>query len=323
MPTLAPFLTSLNTPATAGSDALFASGARVVPHDNVERMFGNAAAIDVAVAPSVEEFTERYVRCERPVVVRGGIGDWAPSYKWTPEYLKATYGTRRVKIIVPKNGEYVLYAERLNLGVDPEVSFAEAIDRIFAPATADEKCRLDQFPLDKWQDLHEESQPPRYVGQSVVAKNMWMGSTGSVTKAHYDLEDNINVQLRGRKEIILFPSTQLGELYPRNAWDYMSNFSRVDIEAPDLSRYPRFSRATPYRATLEPGDFIYIPIYWWHQFYTLEASFNVNFWWQARPKQALRRQGVRYWPRMAKDGYLHRHISQQVRGASKSLFARE
>lgn len=286
-------------------------------------MFGSAVAVDVAVAPSVEEFTELYVHREWPVVVRGGIGDWGPCYKWTPEYLKATCGARRVKIIVPTNGEFVLYAERLKLGINPEVSFAEAIDRIFASANASQPCRIDQFPLDNWEVLHEDSPPPRYVRQRVIAKNMWMGSSGSVTKAHYDMEDNINVQLLGRKEIILYPSTQLGELYPRNAWNYMSNFSRVDIEAPDLSHYPRFRGATAFRATLEPGDFIYIPIYWWHQFYTLEASLNVNFWWQARLSQALRRQGVRYWPRMAKDGYLHRHIAQQVVGASRSLFARE
>ena len=148
-----------------------------------------------------------------------------------------------------------------------------------------------------------------------------MGSTGNVTKIHYDMEDNINVQLRGRKEIILFPSTQLDELYPRSAWNYMSNFSRVEIATPDLSRYPRFSRATPLRAVLEPGDFIYIPIYWWHEFHTLEASLNVNFFWQARAGQALRRHGVRFWPRMVRDRYLHRYIVRTVRHSIKSLVA--
>ena len=69
---------------------------------------------------------------------------------------------------------------------------------------------------------------------------------------------------------------------------------------------------TPFRAILEPGDFIYIPIYWWHQFRTLEASLNVNFWWQARIDQALRRHGLHYWPRMARDRYLHWTIWRTV-----------
>jgi hypothetical protein len=285
-------------------------------------MFENAEPVEVALTPGVEEFAERYVHQERPVVVRGGVRDWPPSYKWTPEYLKAMSGARRVKIGVSTNGDYIAYAERLNLGAEPEIAFAKAIDGIFAPANAEQKCRIHQEPLDKWGALHEESPPIPYVLRRVIAKNIWMGSAGNVTKAHYDTEDNINVQLRGRKEIILFPSTQLDELYPRSAWEYMSNFSRVDIATPDLSRFPLFSRATPLRAILEPGDFIYIPIYWWHQFHTLEASINVNFWWQARAGQALRRHGVRYWPRMAKDGYLHRHILQTVRGIGESLVAR-
>ncbi|MGO9930495.1 MAG: cupin-like domain-containing protein [Steroidobacteraceae bacterium] len=285
-------------------------------------MFENAAPVDVVLAPSVEEFAERYVRCERPVIVRGGVKDWPPSYKWTPEYLKAMYGQRGVKIGVSTSGDYLDYAERLKVGVEPEVAFAQAIDGIFAPANAEQKCRIHQVSLDTWGTLDEESAPIRYVLRKVIAKNIWMGSTGNVTKTHYDMEDNINVQLRGRKEIILFPSTQLDELYPRSAWDYRSNFSRVEIEKPDLSRYPRFSRATPLRAILEPGDFIYIPIYWWHQFSTLEASLNVNFFWQARPGQALRRHGVRYWPRMARDGYLHNHIARTVRDSIESLVAR-
>jgi len=290
--------------------------------DNISRMFEDAAPIDVAVAPSVEEFAERYVRRERPVIVRGAVKDWPPSKKWTPEYLKAMYGARSLEIGVSTNGDYLDYAERLKIGVEPKVAFAKAVDSIFTPASPDEKCRVHQQPLHTWGALNEESPAIPYVLRKFVTKNIWMGSTGNVTKTHYDMEDNINIQLLGRKEIILFPSAQLDELYPRSAWDYMSNFSRVEIEKPDLSRYPRFSCATPFRAILEPGDFIYIPIYWWHQFRSLEASLNVNFWWQARVDQALRRQGLHYWPRMAKDRYLHRAIWQTFVDPIRSFFAR-
>jgi hypothetical protein len=279
----------------------------------------HATPIDVLVAPSVEEFTERYARREQPVVVRGGLADWLPTHKWTPEYLKSVYGTRRVKVGMSKTGEYANYVEKLKTGVDPEVTFGEVVDGIFSPTSEGEKCRLHQEPLETWDTFRDESPPIRYITRNVVAKNIWMGSAGNVTKAHYDTEDNVNIQLRGKKEFILYPSTQLGELYPRSAWDYMSNFSQVEIAAPDLSRYPRFGRATPMRAVIEPGDFLYIPIYWWHQVHTLEASLNVNFWRQSRTRQSLRRHGVRYWPRMAKDGYLHRHVVRTIGTSLASL----
>ena len=278
-------------------------------YDRLDCVFENAAPVDVAVAPSVKEFAEHYVRRERPVVVRGGVSDWTPTYKWTPEYLKSMCGTRRGKIWVSRNSDW------LNSVAQPEVAFAKAIDDIFAPENAEQKVQIAQQDIRALGALHEESPPIRHITQKVIAKNIWMGSTGNITKTHYDMHDNINVQLLGRKEIILFPSTQRDELYPRSAWDPMSNFSHVEIAKPDPTQHPRFSGATPLRAVLEPGDFIYIPIYWWHQFHTLEASLNVNFWWRASPAQALRRHGLHYWPRMARSRYLHLHIMQTIFGA--------
>jgi len=217
-------------------------------------------------------------------------------------------GTRQGKIWVSTNGDW------LNSGVEPEVAFANAIDDIFEPGNAERKVQVAQQNLKAFGVLHEESPPIPYILQKVISKNIWMGSTGNITKAHYDMHDNINVQIIGRKEIILFPSSQLDELYPKSSLDYMSNFSQVEIAKPDLSRYPRFGQATPLRAILEPGDFIYIPVYWWHRFYTLEASLNVNFWWRPRVAQVLRRHGLHYWPRLARDGYLHIHIIQTIFG---------
>jgi hypothetical protein len=284
--------------------------------------FDTAAPVEVVVAPSVEEFTERHVRRERPVVVRGGLSDWPPMRAWTLDYLKAACGERKVKVGVSKTGVYVNYADRLKVGVDPEIRFADVIDNVFSPATGADKHRLHQEPLDSWGSLRDEATPIRYITRRVILKNIWMASAGNVTKAHYDTEDNVNVQLRGKKEFILYPSSQLDALYPRRPWEYMSNFSRVEIAAPDLARYPRFRDATPMRAVLEPGDFLYIPIYWWHQVHTLEPSLNVNFWWQSTLRQAARRNGVRYWPRMARDGYLHSHVVQTVVRSLQSAAAR-
>ncbi len=284
-------------------------------------MFENAPHVDVIDSPSVEEFTERYARRERPVVVRGGLGDWLPTYKWTPEYLKSVYGPRRVKVGVSKTGEFANYVEILKTGVDAQVTFAEVVDSIFSPKPGGDKLRLHQEPLETWDTFRDESPPIRFITREVMAKNIWMGSAGNITKAHYDTEDNINVQLRGKKEFILFPSSQLRELYPRSPLDYMSNFSQVELAAPDLVRFPRFRRATPMRAVIQPGDFLYIPIYWWHEVHTLEPSLNVNFWWQSGTRQSLRRNGLRYWPRMAKDGYLHRHVARTL-GYSLASIAR-
>lgn len=44
-----------------------------------------------------------------------------------------------------------------------------------------------------------------------------------------------------------------------------ANFSPVDINDPDLSRYPEFVHARPVHVELEAGDMLYLPAAWWHQ----------------------------------------------------------
>ena len=56
------------------------------------------------------------------------------------------------------------------------------------------------------------------------------------------------------------------------------NFSAVDVEHPDLDRFPEFSLATAYEVIVGPGDFVYIPAKCWHYVRALTPSISINFW---------------------------------------------
>lgn len=60
--------------------------------------------------------------------------------------------------------------------------------------------------------------------------------------------------------------------------------SSVNIDDPDLDRYPLYAKATPYRVVLEEGDILYLPAYWHHEVQSLpdEEGLNiaVNFWYE-------------------------------------------
>jgi hypothetical protein len=60
----------------------------------------------------------------------------------------------------------------------------------------------------------------------------------------------------------------------------------VDINHPDLERFPRYAEAAKVAevAELAPGDAVYIPALWWHNVEALE-EFNVlvNYWWRDVP----------------------------------------
>lgn len=44
----------------------------------------------------------------------------------------------------------------------------------------------------------------------------------------------------------------------------------------DLSRLD----APCLEATLEPGDILFLPAFWWHNVVSLDASISVNYWWR-------------------------------------------
>jgi [protein]-arginine 3-hydroxylase / protease len=56
------------------------------------------------------------------------------------------------------------------------------------------------------------------------------------------------------------------------------NISSVNIEAPNLSRFPLFRDAEFCHTIMQPGDMLFIPARCWHFVKALSTSISVNFW---------------------------------------------
>jgi hypothetical protein len=95
----------------------------------------------------------------------------------------------------------------------------------------------------------------------------------------------------GRRRFTLFPPEQLANLYvgPLDFAPAGQAISLVDLENPDLDRFPRFAEALVHAqsAELQPGDIIYIPSMWWHHVQGLESlNVLINHWWRDAPDHA-------------------------------------
>ena len=116
-----------------------------------------------------------------------------------------------------------------------------------------------------------------------IQPTMWLGNRATVAP-HYDIHDNLACVVAGRREFSLFPPDQIENLYPGPVLVTPGGVpvSMVDINNPDMDRFPKYTKALSLaqQATLEPGDAIYIPALWWHGVKSLEI-FNVlvNYWW--------------------------------------------
>jgi hypothetical protein len=148
---------------------------------------------------------------------------------------------------------------------------------------------------------------------------IWIGNRIRVAP-HYDLMENVAVCLAGRRRFTVFPPEQLPNLYagPFEMTPAGTPISMVDPFAPDLTRYPRYAEAWSHarRATLVPGDAVYLPYAWWHGVEALvPVSILVNYWWNEAPEGS----GGGY------DALLHamlcsRHLPAGVRALWRLMF---
>jgi hypothetical protein len=116
-----------------------------------------------------------------------------------------------------------------------------------------------------------------------VQPTMWIGNKGRVSP-HYDVHRNLACVMAGKREFTLFPPDQIENLYLGPVLDAPGGvpISLVDVQNPDLEKYPRYVKALEFaqRALLEPGDAIFIPSLWWHGVASLEPlNVLVNYWW--------------------------------------------
>ena len=93
---------------------------------------------------------------------------------------------------------------------------------------------------------------------------IWAGHGGGATPIHFDALSNFFTQLVGRKRVLVFPPAQSWRLYPYPASHPMDSYAMVDVEEPDLHRYPGLARARALETILEPGDVLWLPSFNWH-----------------------------------------------------------
>ena len=136
-----------------------------------------------------------------------------------------------------------------------------------------------------------EKENPNTLLNMTIAPGMWISNRGKVAP-HFDEDRNLACVVAGRREFMLFPPDQIGNLYigPVMTTPGGVPISLVDVWNPDLEKYPRFADAlaTAQVATLDPGDAIFIPSLWWHGVQSLESiNVLVNYWWGGRSSYGL------------------------------------
>ena len=202
-----------------------------------------------------------------PVVIRGLFS--AESGLWSPERLAAECGDREVGIAVDLPLRGVPYQEDTT-----QHHKRMRLSDFFSLLKSGQPCYLNQAPLKDFPALERELNLKELRLGRVFSVNLWVGSK-TRSGLHYDNADNLFGQIYGEKRAVLVSPDHSKSLYPFH--DNPSK-SQVDVDAPDLKRYPKYARVKVWTCELRAGDALYIPRGWWHHLSTQDVSISINCW---------------------------------------------
>ena len=83
--------------------------------------------------------------------------------------------------------------------------------------------------------------------------------------------------VQGRKQVRLFPLDCIDSMYPNPLGSQGKTIqSQVNLDHPDLQKYPSFANTHCQHCILHPGEILFIPAFYWHQVTALDTGISCN-----------------------------------------------
>jgi hypothetical protein len=223
---------------------------------------------------TAERFAEDYLRPQLPVIIKGGTREWPAAQNWSPQWFADHYPDVKIPIAIGPRRAIAKFE------IMPLRDFVHAMQ------TSSEHMYLRQFDLFRLlPELRTAAPNPALCpSDRDIVRNFWMGAN-TLQPLHYDAHwriigtCNLFAQIYGKKRVILASPQQTPFLYERRGESTDYHLSEVDIEAPDLRRFPLVRKATLWTGEVEGGDLLFVPLNYWHFMQSFGASISVSFWW--------------------------------------------
>lgn len=258
-------------------------------------MAGSQEVVKLEVHKNVNKqtFLEEIYSRRRPCLLRGvDIGPCV--FKWNVDYLTKHAGDQEVKVHVSTNAQMDFINKNF---LYRSLPFSTLIKR--AAVTTHQEFFIDENevyylralgddPRKDVADIHQQfpdlakdiTFPDFFPPERFFSSVFRIASKGLQLWTHYDIMDNILIQVTGHKRVVLFSPQEAENLY------LDGDKSRVlDIDSPDLTQYPKFAHAVRLEGRLEPGDILFIPALWFHNVISEEAGVAVNVFWKHLPDE--------------------------------------
>jgi len=242
--------------------------------------------------------SEEVLSSPEPVVLEGLVSDWpAVSAAQASDQELAHYltnfdcGELITAMAVPADEAGRIFYNQDLSGFNfqyKRMALSDAIHQIlgYLPVSDPPTLYVGSTNIDHWlPGFRDDNDLPLHHLNPLAS--IWLGNQSRVA-AHFDFPSNLACVVAGRRQIQLFPPSQVENLYigPLDFTPAGQPISMVDFRQPDLTLHPKFREALSQARTadLSAGDALLIPSMWWHHVEAVDA-FNVlvNYWWRSSP----------------------------------------
>ncbi|KAK6148337.1 hypothetical protein DH2020_019249 [Rehmannia glutinosa] len=259
---------------------------------------------------SYNDFAEKYLAKNQPVILTGLMGDWRACKDWVSgdgkpnlRFFSTHFGGSRVQVADCGTREFT-DQKRV------EMSVSEFIDNWIKfsgsdNGGADGKSLLylkdwhfvKEYPdyvayttpiffLDDWLNIYLDkycmhNDPGSYQERNEIScsdyRFVYMGAKGTWTPLHADVFRSYSwsANVCGRKQWYFLSPSQHHLVFDR----YMKSSVYDIFEDVCKSKYPEFAKAIWWECTQEQNEIIFVPSGWYHQVHNLEDTISIIHNW--------------------------------------------
>lgn len=238
---------------------------------------------------SQEEFMVKVQSRRKPAIIKGiELGECCKS--WSAEYLINKIGHLDTKIHVSAESKMDFLSKNF---LYKTLSMAETIKRAsrdkqdnyfiqpneyyyLRSLSSERRGREVSDVRKQFPQIAKDIQIPSFFHpDDFFSSVLRVSSKGIQLWTHYDIMDNLLIQIQGRKRVVLFDPADVNFLYMKGDKSQV-----LDIDNPDLEVFPEFAKAKKFTCVMEPGDVLFIPALWFHNTLALSYGVAVNVFWK-------------------------------------------
>ncbi len=227
--------------------------------------------IETLSSDSTQNFSEKFLQTNTPVVFNHLTADWPAKQKWSLEYLSEHHGDLDVPVYSSKPAKD-------NEHQHAPTKILKLSEYFSLLKSGENDLRMFFYNILKnAPSLLNDFQYPD-IGLKFFKKLpvLFVGGKGSKVQMHYDIDyaHLLLCHFGGKKKVLLIPPEQTPYMY-KVPYSFSSLFA-VDFSNPNFEKYPALKKLNGYATELNHGDCLYIPPGYWHYIIYEEAGFSMT-----------------------------------------------